>query len=191
MAKEHMPVAKPGLVCVGRIVGACGLKGEVRIQSFTARPRDVAAYGPVRDETGRRAFTLAIVGAVKGQLIARVASIADRAAAEALKGMYLYVPRAALPPAGEGEYYHADLIGLTAELVDGRTLGTVTAVHDYGAGASLEVSLDRRGAEPVLVPLTSRVVPVIDVVHGRLAIDPPAGLLEPAGRPRNKGPRRG
>jgi 16S rRNA processing protein RimM len=190
MARKRTAAAKPGLVCVGRVVGARGIKGEVRIQSFTDRPRDVAAYGPVRDETGRRAFGLTVVGAAKGEVVARILGIADRAAAEALKGMHLYVPRAALPPAGEGEYYHADLIGLAAELVDGRALGMVTAVHDYGAGASLEVSVSRQGAEPVLVPLTSRTVPVIDVAGGRLTIDPPAGLLEPPERPRDRGPRR-
>lgn len=178
------------LVCVGRIVGTRGLKGEVRIASFTARPRDVAAYGPVRDRAGRRMFTVTVVGESKGQIVARLSDVADRAAAEALKGLELYVPRRALPPVRDGEYYHADLIGLRAELTGGRTLGTVTAVHDYGAGASLEVA-PAAGGEAVMVPFTARTVPVVDVAGGRLVIDAPEGLLEPPERPRKERLRQG
>jgi 16S rRNA processing protein RimM len=185
MARARTPRAAKDLVCVGRIVGARGLKGEVRIASFTARPHDVAAYGPVRDAAGARSFTVTVVSESKGQIVARLSEVSDRAAAEALKGLELYVPRRALPPAKDGEYYHADLIGLHAELAGGRPLGTVTAVHDYGAGASLEVA-PAAGGEAVLVPFTARTVPVVDVAGGRLVIDAPEGLLEPPERPKKE-----
>jgi 16S rRNA processing protein RimM len=190
MARDRKSRAAKDSVCVGRIVGARGLKGEVRIASFTARPRDVGAYGPVRDAAGAHSFTVTVVSESEGQIVARLSGVADRAAAEALKGLELYVPRRALPPASDGEYYHADLIGLRAELAGGRTLGTVTAVHDYGAGASLEVAL-AAGGEAVMVPFTARTVPVVDVAGGRLVIDAPDGLLEPPARARKEGSRQG
>lgn len=189
MARDRKSRTAGDLVRVGRIAGARGLKGEVRIASFTAKPADVAAYGPVRDETGTHSFKVTVLGEAKGQIVARLSGITDRTAAEALKGLYLFVPRRALPPTKDGEYYHADLIGLRAELVGGGVLGTVTAVHDYGAGASLEVA--RAGGATVMVPLTARAVPVVDVAGGRLVIDPPEGLLESPERPRNERSRRG
>jgi 16S rRNA processing protein RimM len=164
-------------VCVGAIAGPHGVRGLVRVKSFTADPGDVAAYGPVEDEAGRRRFTLEIVGQAKGVLIARVSGIADRDAAEALRGVRLYVPRAVLPPPGEEEYYHADLIGLEAVFPDGSPFGRVRAVHDFGAGDSLEV-MRGEGGGTVLVPFTRAAVPVVDIAAGRLVIDPPEGLLD-------------
>ncbi len=190
MARDRKSRTAGDLVRVGRIVGARGLKGEVRIASFTAKPGDVAAYGPVRDEAGTHSFKVTVLGEAKGQIMARLSGITDRTAAEALKGLYLHVPRRALPPTKDGEYYHADLIGLRAELVGGGILGTVTAVHDYGAGASLEVARAAGGAT-VMVPLTARAVPVVDVAGGRLVIDPPDGLLESPEPPRNERSGRG
>jgi 16S rRNA processing protein RimM len=166
-----------GRVCVGAIAGPHGVRGLVRVKSFTAEPADVAAYGPVEDEAGRRRFTLEIVGHAKGVLIARVPGIADRDAAEALRGVRLYVPRAVLPPPDEEEYYHADLIGLEAVFLDGSPFGRVRAVHDFGAGDSLEVTR-ADGGGTVLVPFTRAAVPVVDVAAGRLVIDPPQGLLD-------------
>jgi 16S rRNA processing protein RimM len=163
-------------VCVGAIAGAQGVRGAVRIKSFTAVPEDVAAYGPVEDESGQRRLTLRLVGHAKGVVIGKIAGIDDRDAAEAMKGMRLYVARSALPAAGEEEYYHADLLGLTAELPDGTVLGQVRAVHDYGAGDSIEVM--RAVGGTVLVPFTRAAVPVVDLAGGRLVVDPPAGLLD-------------
>jgi 16S rRNA processing protein RimM len=165
-------------VCVGAIAGAQGVRGAVRIKSFTAAPEDVAAYGPVEDESGERRFALRLVGHAKGVVIGKIAGIDDRDAAEAMKGMRLYVARSALPTAGEEEYYHADLLGLTVELPDGTVLGQVRAVHDYGAGDSIEVMREVGGT--VLVPFTRAAVPVVDLAGGRLVVDPPAGLLETA-----------
>jgi 16S rRNA processing protein RimM len=163
-------------ICVGVITGAQGVRGAVRIKSFTAEPEDVAAYGPVADETGQRAFTLRTVGRAKGVVIATIAGIADRDAAERLKGVRLYVARATLPAPGEEEYYHADLIGLAAVLADGTVFGEVRAVHEYGAGDSLEIARESGGT--VLVPFTRAAVPKVDLAARRVVIDPPEGLLD-------------
>lgn len=164
-------------VCVGVITGAQGVRGAVRLKSFTAEPEDVARYGPLEDERGERRFALRVVGSAKGVLIAAIAGLDDRDRAEALRGLRLYLPRAALPPAGEEEYYHADLIGLDAVLPDGTSLGSVRAVHDFGAGDTLEI--ERTSGPPAMVPFTRAVVPVVDLNAGRLVIDPPPGLLDP------------
>jgi 16S rRNA processing protein RimM len=163
-------------ICVGVITGAQGVRGAVRIKSFTAAPEDVAAYGPVADEAGERSFDLRAVGRAKGVVIATIAGIADRDAADRLKGVRLYVAREKLPAPGEEEYYHADLIGLAAVLKDGTVLGRVRAVHEYGAGDSIEVLRDDGGT--VLVPFTRAAVPKVDLAAGLVVIDPPDGLLD-------------
>jgi 16S rRNA processing protein RimM len=163
-------------VLMGIITGAHGVRGEVRVKSFTAEPKAIAGYGPLEDEGGARRFALAIRGAVKGVLIARLDAITDRNAAERLKGTRLYLPRAALPEPGEDEFYHADLVGLAVVLKDGTEFGRVRAVLDFGAGDSLEVEKSAGGA--VIVPFTAAVVPVVDVAAGRLVVDPPDGLLD-------------
>ena len=109
-------------------------------------------------------------------LIARLAGVADRNRAETLRGLRLDLPRAALPPPEPEEYYHADLIGLDAVLSDGTLVGQVRAVHDFGAGDTLEVA--RAGAPPAMVPFTRAVVPIVDFDRGRLVIEPPEGLLD-------------
>ena len=164
-------------VCLGAIAGASGVRGAVRIKSFTAEPKDIASYGPLSDEGGKRVFEIRVTGMSKSQVLAEIEGVADRAAAEALKGTRLYVPRARLPAPGDGEYYHGDLIGLRVELTDGRRLGTVVAVHDFGAGDVIEVGRD--GAAAVLAPFTRAVVPVVDIANRRLVIEPPPGLLDP------------
>jgi 16S rRNA processing protein RimM len=168
-------------VCVGIVTGAHGVRGAVRLKSFTAEPADVAHYGSLQDESGERQFELRIIGRAKGVLIATVAGVGDRDEAEALRGLRLYLPRAALPPPAEDEYYHADLIGLSALLGDGSVIGQVRAVHDFGAGDMLEIS--RPKGPPLMVPFTKAVVPLIDLAAGRLILDPPSGLLDEAQQP--------
>ena len=163
-------------VLMGVITGAHGVRGLVRVKSFAASADGITAYGPLEDERGERTFALEQVGAAKGVLVMRLDGVADRDAAEALKGMRLYLPRAALPEPGEEEYYHADLMGLAAMLKDGSALGRVKAVHAYGAGDSLEV--ERPDGRTVIVPFTTAVVPVVDIKAGRLVVDPPEGLLD-------------
>jgi len=163
-------------LCLGVITGPHGVRGLVRIKSFTAEPQAIAAYGPLQDEKGQRDFELSLVGEAKGVLIARIAGIDDRNAAERLKGVRLYVRRGALPEPAAEEFYQADLVGLDAVLADGAELGKVSAVHDFGAGASLEI-VDAAG-KAVIVPFTTAAVPTVDIAAGLLVINPPEGLLE-------------
>lgn len=178
-----MPAA--GRICLGVITGPHGVRGLVRVKSFTAEPEAIAAYGPLEDERGERRFALELVGAGKGVLLARVAGIADRAGAERLKGVRLYLSRAALPEPEAGEFYQADLVGLAAMLDDGTALGQVKAVHDFGGGPSLEV--ERAGGGVVMVPFSESAVPVVDIAGGRVVVAPPVGLLEPAEREKEHG----
>ena len=159
-------------VCVGEIVGVHGVRGLVKLRSFTADPEAVTAYGPVSDESGRRRFVLHLQSAAKDGWLARVEGIADRTAAEALRGTKLYVDRTVLPEPDEGEFYHADLIGLRADrLGGGADLGVVAAVHDFGAGTLLE--LRAPDGTSAMVPFTLASVPVVDLAGGRVVIDPP------------------
>lgn len=165
-------------VCIGVVAGPHGVTGAVRVKSFTAQPEDIAGYGPLADETGQRRFELCLLGSARGVLIARLSGVEDRNRAEGLRGLRLYLPRSALPQTAAEEYYHADLIGLEAMLGDGTSLGHVRAIHDFGAGDTLELA--RPGAMPVVVPFTRAVVPIVDLDAGRLVIDPPPGLLDDA-----------
>lgn len=167
-------------VCLGEIAGAHGIKGVVRVRSFTAEPADIAAYGTLTDASGEQEFELKMTGMSKSHFLAEIPGIGDRDAAAALKGTRLYAPRSFLPAPGAGEYYYGDLVGLVADLAAGTRLGTVTAVEDFGAGVMIEVAREG-GRDSVLVPFTNAFVPEVDVAGGRLVIDPPPGLLEPAG----------
>lgn len=198
---EPLPPAPSGgerLLCLGVVTGARGLKGEVRVKTFTENPADLAAYGRLSDEVGKRSFEASVVARAGEQTIVRLSGIADREAATALKGTLLCVAREALPPTESGEYYHADLIGMRVELAAGGDLGTVRAVRDYGAGALIEVAIEpppgARGGTPssVLIPFTDRAVPVVDMMAGRIVVDPPEGLLpEPrAEKRRQRRPRK-
>ncbi|MEK9723352.1 MAG: ribosome maturation factor RimM, partial [Rhodospirillaceae bacterium] len=127
------------LVLLGVVTGVRGLKGDLRIRSFTADPEGLAAYGPLWDKAAVRSYELRITGDAKGQLIGRIDGVRDRTQAEALKGLELHVPRDALPAPDDDEFYHADLLGLRAVSAAGEDLGSVSAVEDYGAGTVLEV----------------------------------------------------
>lgn len=178
-------------VCLGAVAGAHGVRGEVRIKPFTERPDGVAAYGPVETEDGR-VFAIRVTKPVKGGVAARLEGVASREAAAALKGQRLYVPRARLgePEAdedGEEAWYHADLIGCAVVGEDGTEIGTVQAVHDFGAGDLLEVlradargsGVPRAGARgSVLVPFTRAECPKVDIAARRIVCVPPAGLLD-------------
>ena len=163
-------------LCVGIVTGPHGVQGAVRIKSFTEVPEDIARYGPVEDETGRRRFEVTLCGAAKGVLLARLSGVEDRDQAEALRGLRLYLPRAALPQTELEEYYHADLIGLEAVLGDGTPVGRVRAIYDFGAGDTLELA--RPDAPPLMVPFTRAIVPVVEPAQGRLVLEPPPGLLD-------------
>lgn len=163
-------MSEGGRVLLGRITGAHGIKGEVVVHAFTENPEDVAGYGPLADKRGTRTFELSVVRVTEKGVIARVVGVADRTQAEALKGSELWITRDRLPQAEEGEFYHADLIGLAAVDPDGAGIGTVVAVQNYGAGDLLEIRLDgRRNTE--LVAFTKDFVPVVDLDAGRVVIN--------------------
>ena len=148
------------------------MRGALRIRSFTERPEDIAAYGPLEDEAGDRAFSLTLSGRSGGHLIGRIEGIAGREEAEALGGTRLYVDRARLPaPADEDEFYHADLLGLSAVDGEGKLRGRVTAILPAGDAPVLEI--DPGGdAEALLVPFSREHVPEIDIAAGRIVIEP-------------------
>ena len=158
-------------VRVGVIAGVHGVRGAVRIKSFTEDPADIGFYSPVEDEAGRTKFRLKVTGEVKGLVIATLEGVSDRNAAEALKGTELWVARERLPRLAEDEFLYSDLIGLVVEGVDGERLGTVRAVADYGAGDVLDIKLEPKGE--MMVPFTLDSVPDVDVAGGRLVVVPP------------------
>lgn len=171
-------MAEAAKICVAVVTGAHGVRGAVKLKSFTVDPQAVVAYGPLSDKTGQHHYQVRLIGeASNGQWIATIKGVADRDSAAALRGTELFVPRQALPEPEEDEFYHADLIGLRAELADGSLVGTVLGVHDFGAGDTLEVQ-PPRGAS-LMVPFLRAVVPVVDVPGGRVILDPPEGLLDP------------
>jgi 16S rRNA processing protein RimM len=158
-------------VLLGVVAAPHGVRGLVRIKSFTEDPMAIAAYGPLSDETGRKAYRVEALSVARDAVLARIEGVADRTAAEALRGLRLYAERSALPEAGEREWYEADLVGLAAVGRDGRDWGKVIAFHDFGAGSVMELS------GGVMLPFTDEVVPEIDVPGGKVVVDPPAGLL--------------
>lgn len=164
-----------GRVLLGVVAAPHGVRGLVRIKSYTEDPMAVGSYGPLSDETGRKEYRVEALSAAKGTVLARIEGVADRTAAEALRGLRLYVERDRLPATGEREWYEADLIGLSAVGRDGRDWGKVVAFHDFGAGSVMEVSGGRIGG--LMLPFNDEVVPEIDVAGGRVVVDPPAGLL--------------
>ena len=158
-------------VLLAAILGAHGLKGEVRVKTFTETPDSLGVYGPLHAKDGR-GFTLEAQRPGKdGEVIAAFAEVRDRDAAEALKGTELFVSRAALPEAANGEFYHADLVGLDAEDNQGRRIGKVAAVHNYGAGDVLVIAADT--GDEILIAFTRENVPEIDVKGGRLIVAVP------------------
>ena len=157
-------------ICVGAIAGAFGIHGEVRLKSFCAEPADIAAYTPLTTEDGTRSFAVRLTRPVAGGLGARLSGVATREDAEALRGMTLWAPRAALPSLPDDEFYHADLIGLEVADPGGAVLGRVRAVYDHGAGDILEVA---GPAGVLLIPFTRAAVPTIDLAAGRIVADPP------------------
>jgi 16S rRNA processing protein RimM len=173
------PVCAGKQICVARIGAAHGTIGEVRLWPFTGDPASVGRYGALDTADGRR-IEIESLRPTKGFFIARIKGVTDRNGAERLRNVDLFVPRDRLPPPAADEYYHADLIGLAAEDTHGRPLGTIIAVHDFGAGDLLEI-VPPGGGETVLLPFTAAVAPKVDIPGGRIVLDPPAEIeAEPA-----------
>jgi len=161
-------------VLLGRFGAAHGLKGEVRVQSFTGDPRAIGDYGALFDKEGARQFRFAqqLRPLGKDMLVARLDGVTTREAAERLNGVEIFALRKNLPAEGEDEFYLADLIGLRAETLEGALLGVVVSVQNFGAGDILEVAPPDRG-ETRLFPFTKSVVPLVDAAKGRVVIAPP------------------
>jgi 16S rRNA processing protein RimM len=166
-----------GRVLLGVVAAPHGVRGLVRIRSYTEDPMAIASYGPLSDEAGRKQYRVEALSAVKGAVLARIEGVADRTAAEALRGLRLYVERERLPATDEREWYEADIVGLAAVGRDGRDWGKVIAFHDFGAGLTIEVSGGSASKGSVVLPFTGEAVPEIDVEGGKIVVDPPAGLL--------------
>lgn len=163
-------------ILLGRITGAHGIKGEVMIRAYTETPQGLIDYGALDGGDGRRIVVTHARATNKG-VIARIAGVEDRTAAEKLKGIDLHVDRSRMPDADEGSYYLVDLIGLAAVDTAGATIGRVTAVENYGAGDILVVALAEGGE--VMVPFRDAFVPVVDVKGGRVTIVVPQMVGEP------------
>lgn len=155
-------------ILLGHIAGAHGIKGEVLIKSYTGDPLAIADYGPLTDDRGRTHVIASVRPSNKG-VIARIKGVSDRNAAEALKGTALHVDRSAMPEPEDGDYYHADLIGLRAVRTDGVELGKVIAVQNFGAGDLLELQLP--GARQTeFIPFTDACVPRVDIKNGTVTV---------------------
>ena len=166
--------APEGHVTVAAVAGSFGVRGEVRLKSFTADPAAVGGYGPLTAEDGR-AFEVSVGRPVKGGFAARLSGVGTKEAADALRGVRLSVPRDRLPVLPDDEFYHADLIGLTVVDTGGAVLGTVKAVLDHGAGDLLELHV---AGGTALLPFTARAVPTVDLAAGRIVADPPEGVFD-------------
>ena len=160
-----------GKVCLGAIAGAHGVKGEVRIKTFTEQPHDISSYGPLVNEKGDRIFSIVRCRPDKIGVVATIEGLKDREAARKLKGTRLYVKREMLPQAEEDTFYHADLIGLKVRGRDDQEYGTVIGVYDFGAGDMVEVAPDT-GGESLIIPFTRDAVPVVDIDKGFIVAEP-------------------
>jgi len=158
-------------ICVARIGAAHGVRGAVKLWTFTEDPLAVNRYGPLLTEDGARQFELTSARAAKGHLVATLKGIASREDAERLNGIELYVPRDRLPATTNDEYYHADLIGLQAVTAASQPLGRVVAIHNFGAGDIIEIA-PSHGAT-MLLPFTNAVVPTVDLAGGHVVIELP------------------
>ena len=164
-------------ILLGVVAAPHGVRGLVRIRSYTEEPMAIAAYGPLSDETGRKQYRVEALSTMKGAVLARIEGVDDRNAAEAIRGLRLFVERERLPATSEREWYEADLIGLAAVGRDGRDWGKVIDFHDFGAGSTMEVSGGAASRGSVMLPFNDDAVPEIDVEGGKVVIDPPAGVL--------------
>ncbi|QCK84766.1 ribosome maturation factor RimM [Phreatobacter aquaticus] len=169
------------LVLVAKFGAAHGVRGEVRIKSYTQDPQALLDYSPLATRDGRL-FHIESLRPAREVLVARITELKDRNAAEAVTNLDLLVPKDRIPPAeDEDEFLHSDLIDLKAYSVAGDFIGTITAVHDFGAGAMLDVA--RKARKSVLIPFTKAMVPEVNVAGGRVSVDCPPDYFEDTPRP--------
>jgi 16S rRNA processing protein RimM len=164
----------PGRLILMGVFGAPqGVRGEIRVKSLTGEPGAIGAYGPLTDKGGARAFAFQSLRPLKDDmLVARLAGVSTREAAETLKNVELFARRDQLPPPAHDEFYYDDLVGLEAVDAAGAPLGRVVSLMNYGAGDVLEIA-PAQGGETLLLPFTKRLAPRIDFEAGRIVIEPP------------------
>jgi len=162
-------VAAP--ICVARIGAAHGVRGAVKLWTFTEDPLAVKHYGPLTTKDGARQFEVTQVREAKDHLVATIKGVDTREDAERLNGIELYIAREKLPDTGDDEYYHADLIGLAAVTTSEEPLGRVAAIHNFGAGDIIEIAPPH--GPTLLLPFTNAVVPTVDLKGGRVVIELP------------------
>ena len=158
-------------ICIARIGAAHGVRGAVKLWTFTEDPLAVKVYGPLTTKDGTRQFEVATAREAKGHLVATLKGIATREEAERLNGIELYIAREKLPVPDEDEYYHADLIGLDAVTTANAPLGRVIAIHNFGAGDIIEIAPPQ--GPTMLLPFTNAVVPTVDLAQGRVVVEMP------------------
>ncbi|PPC87484.1 MAG: 16S rRNA processing protein RimM [Hyphomicrobium sp.] len=173
-----MNSTKQRLILLGQIASAHGIRGDVLVRTFTGSPADIASYGPLSDANGAKFYKLRVVRVTDKGIVARIDGVTDRNSAEALRGQDLYVERAKLPPANDEEFYHADLIGLTAITGDGSALGRIIAVQNFGAGDLIEIRKDDESTTE-LIPFTKTNVPIVDFENGRVTVVAPVMVGDP------------
>lgn len=161
-------------ICVARIGAAHGVRGAVKLWTFTEDPFAVKRYGPLSTKDGTRQFEVTHAREAKDHLVATLKGITTREQAERLNGIELYVARDKLPATDDDEYYHADLIGLAAMTTAGTPLGKVIAIHNFGAGDIIEIAPP--AGSTLLLPFTNAVVPTVDLEAGRVVIELPAEI---------------
>lgn len=163
--------ASTPFIKAGEIVAAHGIRGQVKIRSFTERPQDIASYGPLWDAYGERRFQIRLHGQGKDLLIASLEEVTDRNQAEAMRGTGLFIPLDALPPLTGQNWYVRELIGLSVQNADGAPMGTVSAVHDYGAGDILEIAFSE--GESRLFPFRRAFFPEVNTDKGYITFVAP------------------
>ena len=158
-------------ICVARIGAAHGVRGAVKLWTFTEDPLAVKASGPLTTRDGARQFEVTHVREARDHLVATFKGVASREDAERLNGIELYIAREKLPETDDDEYYHADLIGLAAVNAANEPLGRVVAIHNFGAGDIIEIAPPH--GSTMLLPFTNAVVPTVDLKGGRVVIELP------------------
>ena len=161
-------MAQKPQICIARIGAPHGVRGAVKLWAFTDDPLAVCDYGPLTTKDCARSFEVSDARVAKDHLVATLQGVADRDAAARLNGIELYVAREKLPPTDDGEYYHADLIGLAAVNPAHAPMGRVVAIHDFGAGTIIEIAPP--SGPTLMLPFTDAVVPTVDLVAGHVVI---------------------
>jgi len=161
---------------IGAIVGPHGIRGQLRVKPFTVQPKSLSAYGPVTTDNDQQ-LTLQILSVnAKGLLIVRAKGVDTRDAAEALRGATLYVVRDSLPEPDDGEFYHADLLGMLVKGQDGAPIGSLVAIHDFGAGEIAELVPDE--GPTIMVPFDGNRIIAVDMTAREFCLSVPDGLLD-------------